>query len=126
MYYDCLLCEPAAGGTGGIGGTGGPGGDAGIGGVAGDAGMGGMAGMAGANPAIGGATIAPGGNAGEAEIGGAGGVTGAGGTPVGPGHDDGDDGGCGCSFKSLGSERTAVVLMLALGLAALRRQRRRP
>jgi hypothetical protein len=103
IHYECLRCEPVAGGTGG---------------ASPDA-----AGAAGAMSAIGGATVALGGNAGEAETGGAGAVTGAGGTPAKP-HDDGDDGDCGCSFKSLGSERSAVVLMLAVGAAALRRRRR--
>jgi hypothetical protein len=107
IHYECLLCEPVTGGTGG---------------AAPD--VAGAAGMAGAIPAMGGATIAPGGNAGEPAAGGAGAVTGAGGTPMNP-DNDGDEGDCSCSFKSLGSERSAVVLMLAVGVTALRRRRRR-
>lgn len=108
MFYECLRCEPGQ--------------------VPADGGAGGApsAGSAGASTAQGGAGLALGGDEGEPNDGGAGAMTGAGGSPNAPGRGEpGDDGSCDCSFKSLGSERGVVALMLGVGLTALLFSRRR-
>jgi hypothetical protein len=108
MFYECLRCEPGQ--------------------VPADGGAGGApsAGNGGATTAPGGAGVALGGDGGETDDGGAAAVPGAGGSPNAPGQaEPGDDGSCGCTFKSLGSERGVVALMLGVGLTALLFSRRR-
>lgn len=108
-----------SGGAGGAGGAGGQGGEGGLGGISGSAGAGGTAGSAGEGGSSGSglAGTAGSGGFGDSDAGGS-----AGHQPLKPPSDDDD---CGCKVVgNPSSSGKSALLLLAVGLIALRRRRR--